>query len=208
MVSIALNPSFLQVRHPHCVQIMAASLDPSDPFIVMEWVAGGSWFDQLAEDPPPPAHERVKAVREASSALQYLHDPLIGIVHGDIKSLNLLIMRDGCSKVKGACAYLTQFLFILKILPQFCDFGGAVQVLSTMSSISSPGGGARVTTRAFCAPELFKGEPKTTATDMYAFGIMMWEFATCDVPFADNPELISDLVLRGVRPRIPSPRGL
>jgi serine/threonine protein kinase len=94
----------LQVRHPHCVQIMAAGLLPSDPFIVMEWVAGGTWFDKLAEDPPPPAHQRIRAVREASSALQYLHDPLIALIHGDVKSLNLLIMCDGSSKVNAACA--------------------------------------------------------------------------------------------------------
>ena len=90
---------FMQVRHPHCVQIIAASVDPSDPFIVMEWVPGGNWHDRLGSVPPPPAHERIRAVREISSALQYLHDPLIGIIHGDIKGLNILIMRDGSSKV-------------------------------------------------------------------------------------------------------------
>ena len=61
----------MQVRHPNCVQIMAASLDPCDPFIVMEWVPGGNWFDALAADPPPPAHQRIRAVRELSAALQY-----------------------------------------------------------------------------------------------------------------------------------------
>jgi serine/threonine protein kinase len=81
-----------------------------------------------------------------------------------------------------------------------------VQVLSTMSSMSSAGGAAKVSTRAFSAPERFKGEPKSNFTDMYAFGVMMWEFAACAVPFADDPDLISDQVLRGVRPRIPSPR--
>ncbi len=49
---------------------MAASLDPCDPFIVMEWVPGGNWFDALAADPPPPAHQRIRAVREMSAALQ------------------------------------------------------------------------------------------------------------------------------------------
>ena len=88
---------------------------------------------------------------------------------------------------------------------QFCDFGGAVQVLSTVSSVSSVGSLAKVATRAFSAPELFKGEPKSPATDMYAFGILLWEFAACDVPFADNPDLIADQVKAGVRPRLPSP---
>ena len=86
------------------MQIIAASLDPSDPFIVMEWVPGGNWYERLASEPPPPAHQRIRAVREASSALQYLHDPLIALIHGDVKSLNLLIMCDGSSKVNAACA--------------------------------------------------------------------------------------------------------
>ena len=92
------------MRHPHCVQIIAASLDPNNPFIVMEWIPCGNWYNKLACNPPPPPHDRIRAAREASSALQYLHDPLIALIHGDVKSLNLLIMCDGSSKVNAACA--------------------------------------------------------------------------------------------------------
>ena len=92
----------MQVNHPHCVQIFSASLKASDPFIVMEWMAGGSWFDALGEDPPLPAYQRIRAARETSSALAYLHHVLIGIIHGDIKSLNVLRARDGSSKVPSA----------------------------------------------------------------------------------------------------------
>ena len=81
-----------------------------------------------------------------------------------------------------------------------------MQVLTTMASMSSGGSAAKVTTRAFCAPELFRGEDKSTATDMYAFGILMWEFAACDVPFKTHPDLIADHVKAGIRPRTPSPR--
>ena len=77
-------------------------MDPCDPFIVMEWVPGGDWFRRLGSDPPPAAHQRIRAVREIASALQYLHDPLISIIHGDIKGLNILLMRDGSSKVSNA----------------------------------------------------------------------------------------------------------
>jgi serine/threonine protein kinase len=74
-------------------------LKAADPFIVMEWMAGGSWFDALGEDPPPPAYQRIRAARETASALAYLHHLLIGIIHGDIKGLNVLRARDGSSKV-------------------------------------------------------------------------------------------------------------
>jgi serine/threonine protein kinase len=88
------------------VQIIAASLDPTDPYIIMEWVPGGNWFTRLGSELPPPAHQRISAVRQLSSAMQYLHDPLIGIIHGDIKSLNALLMRDGSSKVTSKVVYL------------------------------------------------------------------------------------------------------
>ncbi len=84
------------------MQIFSASLKAADPFIVMEWMAGGSWYDALAEDPPPPAYQRIRAARETASALAYLHHPLIGIIHGDIKGLNVLRARDGSSKVPAA----------------------------------------------------------------------------------------------------------
>ncbi len=158
---------------------------------------------RCSTSPRPQLRHGFPAVNSASN--RYLHDPLIGIVHGDVKSLNVLIMRDGSSKVLNALICWTICLFLHNFLTQFCDFGGAVQVLSTNSSVSSVGSLAKVATRAFSAPELFKGELKSPATDMYAFGIMLWEFATCDVPFADNPDLISDQVKAGIRPRIPSP---
>ena len=90
----------VQVNHPNCVKIFSASLKASDPFIVMEWMEGGSWFDALGLDPPPPAYHRIRAARETSAALAYLHDALICIIHGDIKSLNMLLTRGGSSKVR------------------------------------------------------------------------------------------------------------
>ena len=69
------------------------------PFIVMEWVPGGCWFDALGCEPPPPAYQRLRAARETAGALDYLHDTLIGVIHGDIKSINVLRASDGSSKV-------------------------------------------------------------------------------------------------------------
>ena len=90
------------------MQIFSASLKASDPFIVMEWMSGGSWYDVLGQDPPPPAYQRVRAARETASALAYLHHALIAIVHGDIKSLNVLRARDGSSKVLSTTAALSR----------------------------------------------------------------------------------------------------
>jgi serine/threonine protein kinase len=134
----------------------------------MEWVPGGNWFHRLGCETPPPAHQRMRAVREISSAMQYLHDPMIGIIHGDIKGLNMLLMRDGSSKVTCAlyCGLTVRVLHLMSS-PQFCDFGGAVQVLTTASSMSSAGSATQAATKSYEAPERFKGEPKSTATDVW-----------------------------------------
>ncbi len=102
------------------MQIFSASLKASDPFIVMEWMAGGSWYDALGEDLPPPAYQRIRAARETASALAYLHHPLIGIIHGDIKGLNVLRTRDGSSKVPSAtnAALLSPSTYIIAL----CDY--------------------------------------------------------------------------------------
>jgi len=170
----------------------------------MEWVPGGCWFDALGSDPPPPAYQRIRAARETAGALEYLHDALIGIIHGDIKSLNMLRASDGSSKVRCYAAPLPSLRCIHYRL-QVCDFGGAVQVLATAATSCSGSPGMQ-TTRPWSAPELFTGSPKSFATDMYAFGVFMWELLTCEKPFHGvSSDLIDAQVTRGVRPRIPSP---
>ena len=62
------------------------------------------------------------------------------------------------------------------------------------------------TTRAWSATEMFTGSPKSFATDMYDFGLFMWELETCELPIDGVPlDLIDLQVIRGVLPHIPSP---
>ena len=72
--------------------------------------------------------------------------------------------------------------------------------------MSSFGSAAKVATRRFRAPELWLGKAKSTSSDMFAFGVLLWEFYACAVPFADiDDDIIGNLVLRGERPPVPDP---
>jgi serine/threonine protein kinase len=170
---------------------------------------GETWLDKLGSDPPPHAHESIRAVREMASFLEYLHDPLIGNIHGDIqKSQHAAHERWKLQGDGGALSFALfafyYFGFNDAILLQFCDFGGAVQVLTTTASVSSFGSAAKVATRRFRAPELWLGEAKSTSTDIFAFGVLLWEFYACAVPFGDaDDDIIGNLILRGKRPPVP-----
>jgi serine/threonine protein kinase len=171
-----------RVRHPCCVAIFGVCLQPDSPFILMEWVGGGTVYTKLGDEELLP-RQRLTCVREVASALDYLH--ACGVIHGDIKSMNVMLTLGGAAKL--------------------CDFGGAVQLLSSIaSSASAAGGDNAAMTLAWGAPELFSGGSKSTATDVYAFGIFMWECYTGQVPFHRvNPSFIAEQVMRGVRPPLP-----
>jgi serine/threonine protein kinase len=170
-----------RVRHPCCVTIFGVCLQPDNPFILMEWVGGGTLFTKLGDEELHP-RQRLTCAREVASAVDCLHTS--GIIHGDIKSLNVLLTASGSAKL--------------------CDFGGAVQLLTSIASSASAGGRNASTTLAWCAPELLTGGSKSAATDMYAFGILMWECYTQEVPFDRvSPSLIESHVKSGCRPTMP-----
>ncbi len=155
---------------------------------------------------PPLPHISASGQRAKRPAPRLPAPLLIGIIHGDIKSLIVLRARDGSSKVPAAApaAFSSQNLIVM--CSQLCDFGGAVIVLATSAMTASAGSGRMATTLAWSAPELLTGGAKTTFSDMYAFVVFMWELMTCLLPFDGvAPDLNSVQVKSGVRPQIPSP---
>jgi serine/threonine protein kinase len=174
-----------RVRHQNCVALVAVCAESSDPMLVMEWVGGGNVYNALANNPPPP-HVRLRIAREIAGAVDYLHR--CRIVHGDLKSLNVLLTSDYSAKV--------------------CDFGSATQKLHTTSSIGSskaPDFGNQSTV-PWSSPEILDCQPANCESDIYALGIILWELSTCEAPFHNqNPKLLATLISRGLKPDIPSP---
>jgi serine/threonine protein kinase len=166
------------VTHPHCVMLLAAGDDPKDPMLVMEWMDGDNLMQELGKNHPPPVHARVRMSREIASAVDYLHKG--NITHGDLKSLNVMLSQDLAAKI--------------------CDFGSAVQKLNSKTSTKGRGhgdyGGSTV---GWMAPELFEGIAPNKKTDVYAFGIILWELAMCEVPFKDkiNDFIVIELIKSG-----------
>ncbi len=177
---LSINAS---VRHPNCVVVVAACEDRSDPFYVMEWMGGGSLHEALGRRPLlSPSHIRLRNAREIASAVDYLH--LRRITHGDLKSLNVMLTADLIAKI--------------------CDFGAAIQRLNSVASVKSSANS--LGTIQWSAPELFQGTTPNPSTDIYALGIIFWELAFCEVPFASiNRDILASVIEKGITPEIPNP---
>jgi len=157
-----------RLRHPNVVTLMAVCRVPPALSILTELVAGGSLFE-LLHSPPKARRKNVPdceigalmpVVQEAACGLAYLHWMLV--VHRDIKSQNVLLTPGPVPVAK------------------LCDFG-----LARMKSELCTGTMQWAGTAAYMAPELFAKKRYTEAVDVFAFGTMLWEVASTEIPHAN-----------------------
>lgn len=132
------------------------------PFIVMEYLTGGSLEERLREHGAQDPGRVLAWLGEAGAAIDAAHDH--GVVHRDIKPGNLLLAGDGTVRV--------------------ADFG----VASAVGLDSLTMTGTVLGTAGYLAPEQARGEPTTPATDLYSLAVVAFELLTGQRPFqADNP---------------------
>jgi serine/threonine-protein kinase len=142
---------------PSTVTIFDVGEHDDHPYIVMEYLAGGSLADRLARDGAQPAGRSLEWLRQAAAALDAAHAN--GIVHRDVKPANLLL--DDADRVKVA------------------DFGVASAVgLGSLTEV-----GTVVGTAGYLAPEQARGEKATPASDRYALAVVAFELLTGARPF-------------------------
>jgi serine/threonine protein kinase len=140
-------------------------------FISMELLRGRTLADQLRENGPFTPVEALPLIQQMSTALAAAHK--VGIVHRDFKPGNVVL--DSGSNPKCPRAVIT-------------DFGLALQYVQTrggplVSSIHAFAG-----TPAYMAPEQLEGKPTSSATDIYALGLVIYEMVTNNRPFrGDTP---------------------
>jgi serine/threonine-protein kinase len=142
-----------RLSHPNVVRVYDAGDAAGRPFIVMEYVSGGS----LADAGRVPAARVVELAVQACAGLQHAHDA--GLVHRDVKPANLLVRDDG----------------VLKI----ADFGIARAAESTRHTQA----GTLLGTAAYLAPEQIAGEDATPASDVYSLGAVLYELLTGHPPY-------------------------
>jgi len=130
------------------------------PYIVMEYLSGGTLDDRVREEGAVPPRRALAWLGDAASALDAAHRE--GIVHRDVKPGNLLLDREGNVHV--------------------ADFG----IASAMGMDSMTMTGTVLGTAGYLAPEQAQGKRATPASDRYGLGVVAFELLTGTRPFASD----------------------
>ncbi|MFT7801742.1 mitogen-activated protein kinase kinase kinase 9-like [Arapaima gigas] len=155
---------FAMLRHPNIMALVGVCLQEPNLCLVMEFARGGSLNRALSRKRIPP-HTLVDWAVQIASAMHYLHcQVIVPIIHRDLKSSNILILE----KVENEdLANKT-----LKIT----DFGLAREWHRT-TKMSAAG------TYAWMAPEVIRSSTFSKGSDVWSYGVLLWELLTGEVPF-------------------------
>ncbi|NBB86221.1 MAG: tetratricopeptide repeat protein [Bacteroidetes bacterium] len=153
-----------RLQHPHIARLLDGGLtEDGQPYFAMEYVDGVP-LDQYCEAHDLPVEERVRLIRTVCDAVQSAHRQLV--VHRDLKPSNILVTEGGTVKL--------------------LDFGIAKMLTGDDDALTGPAltqTGHAVMTPAYAAPEQVRHAPVTTATDVYALGVVLYELLAGQRPF-------------------------
>jgi len=157
--NVFLNEAALagKLVHPHIAQIYDAVVDERFSYIVMEYVEGGTLEKFCKPDNLLEPAQVAEIIFKCVRALAFAHEK--GLIHRDIKPGNIL--HSGKANIKLA------------------DFGVAIDKSSERTVLADVG------SPAYMAPELLAGTAEaSTATDIYALGVLMYHLLAGRLPFA------------------------
>jgi serine/threonine-protein kinase len=171
-----------RLRHPNIAQLFDAGIAPSgQAYLVLEYIEGQR-IDEYCVDRKLSVRERLILFMHVMAAVSYAHSQLI--VHRDIKPTNILVSDDGRVRL--------------------LDFGIATLL---RAEEDERGGhtveGAAALTPDYAAPEQFLGETITTATDVYALGVVLFLLVTGRHPRTTPGESTVERIRAAVEDEIP-----
>ena len=149
--------------HPCIAHLLdGGSTDEGLPYLVMEFVEGLP-IDKYCDAHALSISDRLKLFQKVCSAVQFAHQNLV--VHRDLKPANILVATNG--------------------EPKLLDFGIAKLMTAEFSAeeIELNRGEAQPMTLRYASPEQVRGEPITTASDIYSLGVLLYELLAGVHPF-------------------------
>lgn len=149
--------------HPNIARMLDGGItDRGAPYLVMEYIDGIA-LDIYCQQHKLGLAERLGLFKALCSAVAYAQSHMV--IHRDLKPMNVLVGADGT--------------------PKLLDFGIA-KLMNPYDSIPEPAAGLdteRMLTPDYASPEQLLGQPISTATDVYALGVLLFELLTGELPF-------------------------
>jgi len=170
------------LNHPNIVAVHDVGVHENEPYIVSELLEGRT-LRSLVETQRPTCQQAIDYAVQLARGLTAAHDK--GVVHRDLKPENLFVTADGR----------------LKIL----DFGIA-KLLPPGDKPSSPGvkvtdTGAILGTITYMSPEQVQGRPADQRSDIFAFGVILYEILTGTRPFEGGSAVETGYSILNGQPR-------
>ncbi|MGH9870791.1 MAG: protein kinase domain-containing protein [Candidatus Polarisedimenticolia bacterium] len=160
-----------QLDHPHIARLLDGGTTPQgEPYVVMEYVQGVPILEDCARRSMSGA-DRLRLFLQVCGAVEHAHRHLI--VHRDLKPANVLVTAEGIPKLLD--------FGIAKLLRPGPD-GGEAAADTTLAPL-------RMLTPGYASPEQIRGEPVTTAGDVYSLGVLLYELLTGRKPHDIHPGL-------------------
>jgi Tol biopolymer transport system component len=154
------------LNHPNVAAIYGLEESGTTPALVMELVEGPTLADSLAHGPIPLA-EALPIAKQIAEALEAAHDQ--GVVHRDLKPANVKVRADGTVKVLD---------FGLAKALDPTPTGAAELANSPTLSMQATQAGVILGTAAYMSPEQARGTTVDKRTDLWAFGVVLFEMLT------------------------------
>eukprot|EP00268_Persea_americana_P051100 TRINITY_DN5620_c0_g1_i10.p1 TRINITY_DN5620_c0_g1~~TRINITY_DN5620_c0_g1_i10.p1 ORF type:complete len:342 (+),score=54.74 TRINITY_DN5620_c0_g1_i10:2458-3483(+) len=150
-----------RLRHPNVLLFMGAVYSPDRLAIVTEFLPRGSLFGTLHRNNQTlDLRRRLRMALDVARGMNYLHCRNPPIIHRDLKSSNLLVDKNWTVKVG--------------------DFGLSRLKSSTFLTAKSGRG-----TPQWMAPEVLRNEPSNEKSDVFSFGVILWELMTESIPWTN-----------------------
>jgi serine/threonine protein kinase len=178
------------MKHTNLVNLLGFCVDPFA--LVMEFVPGGNLYHYMRNlSLPMDWPLRLKIALDVAKGMHYLHDASPPFIHRDLKSPNILLVAADANA---------------EVTAKVGDFGLSSRLF--VPSLKEKSIDRDVANPTWLAPEILKEEEFTEKSDIYSFGIILWELVTRQHPFSEyNYQFmfeLEDIIKTGGRPTIPA----